>query len=155
MDNVAWIFINITIGVVLIMVINAIFAVFIVRFRLRFWLRLWFRLRLRLWLRLRLRLWLRLWFLRLYRWAVRINIFRRNRFWSWFRVIRFTWVAIKLDYHAFVSNFWRWAVCTMTDFAMMNFDTVRRAVVMETTFVTETAMARRAVRIVGFNRRAV
>ncbi|MDU4438035.1 hypothetical protein [Morococcus cerebrosus] len=153
MDNVAWIFINITIGVVLIMVINAIFAVFIVRFRLRFWL--WFRLRLRLWLRLRLRLWLRLWFLRLYRWAVRINIFRRNRFWSWFRVIRFTWVAIKLDYHAFVSNFWRWAVCTMTDFAMMYFDTVRRAVVMETTFVTETTMARRAVRIVGFNRRAV
>jgi len=36
----------------------------------------------------------------------------------------------------------------MTDFAMMYFDAVGRAVVMETTFVTEAAMARRAVRIV-------
>ncbi|RKV75216.1 MAG: hypothetical protein D8H97_24055 [Neisseria sp.] len=149
MDNVAWIFINITIGVVLIMVINAIFAVFIVRFRLRFWLRL------RLRLRLRFRLWLRLWFLRFNWWEVWFQRLLRSWFWSRFWIIRFTRIAIKLDYNAFVSYFWRWAVRTMTDFAMMYFDTVRRAVVMETTFVTETTMARRAVRIVGFNRRAV
>jgi hypothetical protein len=89
------------------------------------------------------------------RWEVWFQRLLRSWFWSRFWIIRLTRIAIKLDYNAFVSYFWRWAVRTMTNFAMMYFDTVRRAVVMETTFVTETTMARGAVRIVGFNRRAV
>lgn len=135
MDDVTRIFVVMAVSILLVLVINAIFAVFVVRFRLRFWLwfrlRLWlrlrlgFRLRLRLWLRLRLGLWvgLRLWFW-LNRWAVRINMLRRNRFWSRFRVIRFTRVAVEIDDDAFVCRFRRRAVGAMTEFAVRHFETV-------------------------------
>ena len=131
MDDVTRIFVVMAVSILLVLVINAIFAVFVVRFRLRFWLwfrlrlRLGFRLRLRLWLRLRLGLWvgLRLWFW-LNRWAVRINMLRRNRFWSRFRVIRFTRVAVEIDDDAFVRRFRRRAVGAMTEFAVRHFETV-------------------------------
>lgn len=134
-DDVTRIFVVMSVGIVLVLIVNAIFAVFIVGFRLRFWLwfrlRLWlrlrlgFRLRLRLWLRLRLGLWvgLRLWFW-LNRWAVRINMLRRNRFWSRFRVIRFTRVAVEIDDDAFVRRFRRRAVGAMTEFAVRHFEAV-------------------------------
>ena len=119
------------VSILLVLVINAIFAVFVVRFRLRFWLWFWlwlrlrFRLRLRLWLRLRLGLWvgLRLWFW-LNRWAVRINMLRRNRFRSRFRVIRFTRVTVEIDDDAFVRRFRRRAVGAMTEFAVRHFEAV-------------------------------
>ena len=135
MDDVTRIFVVMAVSILLVLVINAIFAVFVVRFRLRFWLwfrlrlrlrlRLGFRLRLRLWLRLRLGLWvgLRLWFW-LNRWAVRINMLRRNRFWSRFRVIRFTRVAVEIDDDAFVRRFRRRAVGAMTKFAVRHFEAV-------------------------------
>ena len=137
MDDVTRIFVVMAVSILLVLVINAIFAVFVVRFRLRFWLwfrlrlwlrlRLWFRLRLRLWLRLRLGLWvglrLRLWFW-LNRWAVRINMLRRNRFRSRFRVIRFTRVTVEIDDDAFVRRFRRRAVGTMTEFAVRHFEAV-------------------------------
>lgn len=131
MDDVTRIFVVMAVSILLVLVINAIFAVFVVRFRLRFWLwfrlrlRLGFRLRLRLWLRLRLGLWvgLRLWFW-LNRWAVRINMLRRNRFWSRFRVIRFTRVAVEIDDDAFVRRFRRRAVGAMTEFAVRHFEAV-------------------------------
>lgn len=135
MDDVTRIFVVMAVSILLVLVINAIFAVFVVRFRLRFWLwfrlrlrlrlRLRFRLRLRLWLRLRLGLWvgLRLWFW-LNRWAVRINMLRRNRFWSRFRVIRFTRVTVEIDDDAFVRRFRRRAVGAMTEFAVRHFEAV-------------------------------
>ena len=135
MDDVTRIFVVMAVSILLVLVINAIFAVFVVRFRLRFWLwfrlRLWlrlrlgFRLRLRLWLRLRLGLWvgLRLWFW-LNRWAVRINMLRRDRFRSRFRVIRFTRVTVEIDDDAFVRRFRRRAVGTMTEFAVRHFEAV-------------------------------
>ena len=125
MDDVTRIFVVMAVSILLVLVINAIFAVFVVRFRLRLRLRLGFRLRLRLWLRLRLglRVGLRLWFW-LNRWAVRINMLRRNRFWSRFRVIRFTRVAVEIDDDAFVRRFRRRAVGAMTEFAVRHFETV-------------------------------
>ena len=135
MDNVARIFVVMSVGILLVLIINTIFAVFIVGFRLRFGLRLRFRLRLRLrlrfrlrlrlWLRLRLGLWvwLRLWFW-FNRWAVRINMLWRNRFWSWFRVIRFTRIAFEINNNAFVHGFRRRAVGAMTEFAVRHFEAV-------------------------------
>ena len=124
-----------SVSILFVLFIKEIFEVFIVGFRLRFWLwfrlrlrlrlRLGFRLRLRLWLRLRLGLWvgvgLRFW---LNRWAVRINMLRRNRFWSRFRVIRFTRVAVEIDDDAFVCRFRRRAVGAITEFAVRHFEAV-------------------------------
>ena len=137
MDNVARIFVVMSVSILLVLIINTIFAVFIVGFRLRFGLRLrfrlwlWlrlrlrFRLRLRLWLRLRLGLWvwLRLWFW-FNRWAVRINMLWRNQFWSRFRVIRFTRIAVEINNNAFVHGFRRRAVGAMTEFAVRHFEAV-------------------------------
>ena len=58
------------------------------------------------------------------RWAVRINMLRRNRFWSRFRVIRFTRVTVEIDDDAFVRRFRRRAVGSMTEFAVRHFEAV-------------------------------
>jgi hypothetical protein len=48
----------------------------------------------------------------------------RNRFWSRFRVIRFTRVTVEIDDDAFVRRFRRRAVGAMTEFAVRHFEAV-------------------------------
>jgi hypothetical protein len=48
----------------------------------------------------------------------------RNRFWSRFRVIRFTRIAVEINNNAFVHGFRRRAVGAMTEFAVRHFEAV-------------------------------